>query len=53
MAIDDRTEALDDHANLTTEEARQGVTGNGVRYVLGYGILLAILAMAVTAMLAL
>ena len=26
--------------------ARQGVTGHGVRYVLGYGLALAVLAMA-------
>lgn len=30
---------------LNTSHARQGDTGNGVRYVLGYSLVLAILAM--------
>jgi hypothetical protein len=31
---------------LDLARARQGVTGHGVRYVLGYGLALAVLAMA-------
>jgi hypothetical protein len=30
---------------LTTQDARQGDTGHGVRYVLGIGLALAVLAM--------
>jgi len=34
------------HPNeLSATEARQGETGHGVRYVLGYGLALALLAM--------
>jgi hypothetical protein len=32
---------------LTAVRARQGETGHGVRYVLGYGLALAIVAMAI------
>jgi hypothetical protein len=38
MAIDHRT-------TLSSQDARQGDTGHGVRYVLGIGLALAILAM--------
>jgi len=31
-------------------KARQGVTGHGVRYVLGYGLALAVLAMVLVSM---
>lgn len=37
-----------DHTDINTDDARQGVTGNGVRYVLGYSIALAVLAMVLT-----
>jgi len=33
-------------------KARQGVTGHGVRYVLGYGLALAVLAMVLVSMFA-
>jgi hypothetical protein len=33
---------------LTEDQARQGVTGHGVRYVLGFGLLGAVLALAIT-----
>ncbi len=36
----------------STDEARQGETGHGVRYMLGYGIVLAVLALGLTIMLA-
>ena len=29
---------------LSVDDARQGVTGHGVRYVLGFGLLFAVLA---------
>ncbi len=34
--------------DLSTDAARQGVTGHGVRYVLGYSLLLAICTLALT-----
>jgi hypothetical protein len=41
-----------DHTDLTTDEARQGETGHGVRYMLGYGLVLAVIAMGLAAMFA-
>jgi hypothetical protein len=35
-----------DEIHITTDEARGGETGHGVRYVLGIGLFLAILAMS-------
>jgi hypothetical protein len=32
--------------HITTEEARGGVTGHGVRYVLGFGLATAIVALS-------
>ena len=37
---------------LDLERARQGVTGHGVRYVLGYGLALAVLALVLVVALA-
>lgn len=37
---------------LSTDKVRQGETGHGVRYMLGYGIVLAVLALGLTIMLA-
>jgi hypothetical protein len=37
---------------IDLERARQGVTGHNVRYVLGYGLVLAIVAMALVMMFA-
>ena len=39
-----------DHIERSTDDIRQGETGHGVRYMLGFGTLLAIVAMAVAAM---
>ena len=35
---------------ITVEDARQGDTGHNVRYVLGFGLVLAIISMINTAM---
>jgi hypothetical protein len=46
--LDGRTDASPGGQPLkTTTEARQGVTGHNVRYVLGFGILAIIVAFAV------
>ena len=37
---------------LDPVKARQGITGHGVRYVLGYGLALAVVAMALVLMFA-
>lgn len=39
-----------DKLQLTTDQARQGETGHGVRYMLGYGIAFAVLALGLAAM---
>ena len=37
---------MDQHqTRLTPDQARSGVTGHGVRYVLGYGLLLAVVSL--------
>ena len=37
---------MDQHStNVSADQARQGVTGHGVRYVLGYGLALAIVSL--------
>ncbi|NJS14341.1 MAG: hypothetical protein HC788_06585 [Sphingopyxis sp.] len=40
----------DKEIDVTTTEARSGVTGHGVRYVLAIGLILAVAAMAVALM---
>lgn len=42
----------DDHEDVATDNARQGETGHGVRYMLGISVVLAIAAMALTALVA-
>lgn len=37
---------VDNHIEVTTEEASSGVTGNGVRYVLAISLLLAIIILS-------
>ncbi len=37
--------AIEDKTVLTEQDARQGDTGHGVRYVLGIGLFLAVLVM--------
>jgi hypothetical protein len=37
-----------EEVHIGTEEARGGVTGHGVRYVLGLGLAVAVLALAAT-----
>jgi hypothetical protein len=44
---------LSDHAELTTDQARQGETGHGVRYILAVGTGLAVLAIAIAMIMAL
>jgi hypothetical protein len=44
---------LPDHAELTTDQARQGETGHHVRYVLAVGIGLVIVAFALAVMIVL
>jgi len=41
-------EDLESETVVTTDEARQGVTGHGVRYVLTFGLLGIIFAFAMT-----
>jgi hypothetical protein len=41
-------EDLEPETVVTTDRARQGVTGNGVRYVLAFGLLGIIFAFAMT-----
>jgi hypothetical protein len=38
-----------DHVELSTDDARQGETGHHVRYILGWGTLLVVLAFGVLA----
>jgi hypothetical protein len=45
--LDGRTDAPPDRPVKTATEARQGVTGHNVRYVLGFGVLAIIVAFAV------
>lgn len=35
-----------EEVHVTTEEARGGETGHGVRYVLGFGLVIAVLALS-------
>jgi hypothetical protein len=42
-----------EHAELTTDQARQGETGHHVRYVLAIGTVLAIAALAMAVIIAL
>jgi hypothetical protein len=37
-----------DHTNLSTDDVRQGESGHGVRYMLGYGIAFAVMALGFT-----
>ena len=48
----DRVE-LSDHAEPSTDQARQGETGHGVRYMLAIGTGLAVLAIALAVIVAL
>lgn len=41
-----------DHTELTTDEARQGETGHGVRYMLAFGLLFVVIGLGLTAMFA-
>jgi hypothetical protein len=43
---------LPEHAELTTDQARQGETGHHVRYVLAIGTVLAVAALAMAAIFA-
>jgi hypothetical protein len=45
--------SFSDHAEPSTDEARQGETGHGVRYMLAVGTGLAVMAIALVAILAL
>jgi hypothetical protein len=45
--LDGRTDASPGRPAKTSTEARQGVTGHNVRYVLGFGVLAIIVAFAV------
>jgi len=45
--LDGRTDASPGRPVKTATEARQGVTGHNVRYVLGFGVLAIIVAFAV------
>lgn len=38
-----------DHNDVSTDQARQGETGHGVRYMLAYGLAFAVIAMGLTA----
>ncbi|HEX5006308.1 MAG TPA: hypothetical protein VFV70_04300 [Hyphomonadaceae bacterium] len=42
-----------DHAELTSDQARQGETGHHVRYVLAIGTILAVAALAMAVIVAL
>lgn len=42
-----------EHAELSTDQARQGETGHGVRYVLAVGTALAVLALGIAIIVAL
>jgi hypothetical protein len=44
---------LPDHAELSTDAARQGETGHHVRYVLAIGTILAVAALAMAVIVAL
>jgi hypothetical protein len=44
---------LPEHAELTTDQARQGETGHHVRYVLAIGTILAVAALAMALIVAL
>jgi hypothetical protein len=41
------TDAVKDPEDLSTDQVRQGVTGHGVRYVLGISLFTALIALAV------
>ena len=44
---------VSEHAELSTDQARQGETGHHVRYVLAIGTILAVAALAMAVMFAL
>ena len=44
---------VSEHAELTTDQARQGETGHHVRYVLAIGTVLAVAALAMAVIVAL
>ena len=37
-----------EHEDVSTDDARQGETGHGVRYMLAFGLVFAVIAMGLT-----